>query len=303
MSDLKAPFPYFGGKRKVVDEVWQRFGNSKRYIEPFCGSAAVLLGRPGGAPSSGDELINDLDGFITNFYRTAKQKPDQLAKKLEYPISELDLHARRDWLQDIEDDLVESLRADPHYFHVKSASWWCWGACCWIGKNWPNQTSNQIPCVPSIGGQCINRINVDIQGWMKQLSKRLSKTKIICGDWIRSVRSNAVLNQDRTQNNYTAIFLDPPYPNYTGSSDVYAKDSNSVAYEVEKWCKENEGDPTLRIALCGYEGGYDLPNWDVYEWQAMGGFGNQNSDGNENRNRERIWFSPQCKDVGQETLL
>lgn len=43
---LKAPFPWFGGKRKVAKEVWQRFGNVKNYVEPFFGSGAVLLGRP-----------------------------------------------------------------------------------------------------------------------------------------------------------------------------------------------------------------------------------------------------------------
>ncbi len=46
---LKAPFPYFGGKSRVADEVWRRFGNPKTYVEPFCGSCAVLLARPGGA--------------------------------------------------------------------------------------------------------------------------------------------------------------------------------------------------------------------------------------------------------------
>jgi site-specific DNA-adenine methylase len=36
---LKAPFPYFGGKRAVAAAVWQRFGNVQTYVEPFCGSA------------------------------------------------------------------------------------------------------------------------------------------------------------------------------------------------------------------------------------------------------------------------
>ena len=44
--DLVAPFPYFGGKRKVAPAVWSRFGEVRNYVEPFCGSAAMLLGAP-----------------------------------------------------------------------------------------------------------------------------------------------------------------------------------------------------------------------------------------------------------------
>lgn len=43
---LKAPFPWFGGKSKIANEVWRRFGDVPNYVEPFFGSGAVLLGRP-----------------------------------------------------------------------------------------------------------------------------------------------------------------------------------------------------------------------------------------------------------------
>lgn len=46
MTPLTAPFPYFGGKATIAPLVWEALGNPVRYIEPFCGSAAVLLARP-----------------------------------------------------------------------------------------------------------------------------------------------------------------------------------------------------------------------------------------------------------------
>lgn len=46
ISTLRAPFPYFGGKSRVAAECWRRFGDVRNYIEPFMGSAAMLLGRP-----------------------------------------------------------------------------------------------------------------------------------------------------------------------------------------------------------------------------------------------------------------
>ena len=46
MSDLRSPFPWFGGKRRVADTVWQRLGECRNYVEPFFGSGAMLLCRP-----------------------------------------------------------------------------------------------------------------------------------------------------------------------------------------------------------------------------------------------------------------
>jgi hypothetical protein len=57
---LKAPFPWFGGKSRVAHLVWERFGDCPNYVEPFFGSGAVMLGRPG---LPGIETVNDLDCF------------------------------------------------------------------------------------------------------------------------------------------------------------------------------------------------------------------------------------------------
>lgn len=37
VGTLKAPFPYFGGKRRVAELVWSRLGDPINYIEPFAG--------------------------------------------------------------------------------------------------------------------------------------------------------------------------------------------------------------------------------------------------------------------------
>jgi site-specific DNA-adenine methylase len=68
---LLSPFPYFGGKRSVAADVWTRLGSPAQYIEPFCGSAAVLLAAP--KPAS-LEVINDASGFIANFWRAVKHQ-------------------------------------------------------------------------------------------------------------------------------------------------------------------------------------------------------------------------------------
>ena len=131
---LKAPFPWFGGKSRVAAEVWRRFGDVPNFIEPFFGSGAVLLARP---PFEGNriETVNDLDGHVANFWRATQAAPDEVAAYADWPVSELDLHARGDWLFYRSDARawVERLRADPEYYDAKSAGWWAWFTSCWIG--------------------------------------------------------------------------------------------------------------------------------------------------------------------------
>ena len=72
---LAAPFPWFGGKRKIASEVWSRFGRLANYVEPFFGSGAVMLGRPM-ALMGGVETINDIDGYVANFWRAIQHDPE-----------------------------------------------------------------------------------------------------------------------------------------------------------------------------------------------------------------------------------
>jgi hypothetical protein len=86
----------------------------------------------------------------------------------------------------------------------------------------------------------------------------------------------------------------------------YAATSKGISAQVGAWARENGSHPLLRIAVCGLEGEHDLPGWECVPWKARGGYGSQRADGsNDNRKRERIWFSPAClrPDKGQLALL
>ena len=132
---LRAPFPWNGGKSRVAAKCWNAFGaDIANYIEPFFGSGAVLLGRPGGAGKI--ETVNDLDGGICNFFRAIAADPDAVAEWCDWPVSELDLHARHAWLVERLNALSEQLRADPDFCCPKTAGWWVWGICQWIGTGW-----------------------------------------------------------------------------------------------------------------------------------------------------------------------
>ena len=90
---VKQPFPYFGGKSRVADEVWRRLGDVKNYVEPFCGGCGVLLNRPTNHQGY-VETINDAWAFISNFWRAVKLAPNKLARFCDWPVNEIDLTAR-----------------------------------------------------------------------------------------------------------------------------------------------------------------------------------------------------------------
>lgn len=140
---LKAPFPYFGGKSRVAGEVWRRLGPVPNYIEPFLGGGAVLLLRPS-APRI--ETVNDLDPYVANFWRATDHDPEAVARHADGPVNEVDLHARHRWLV-LSDDAAEfrrRMRTEPSYYDPRIAGWWCWGLCCWIGGGWCS-TPQDVP--------------------------------------------------------------------------------------------------------------------------------------------------------------
>ena len=90
---LRPPFPYWGGKRRVAKAIWQRFGPVNSYLEPFAGSLAVMLACPFGPRSR--ELVNDIDGMVSNFWRSMRAAPEMVAYYADWPTSHLDLTARK----------------------------------------------------------------------------------------------------------------------------------------------------------------------------------------------------------------
>ena len=279
----RAPFPWFGGKRTVVDDVWQRLGRPKQYIEPFCGSAAMLLAAPAVASL---EVIGDQNFYVANFWRAVKFDAAGVARETDYPVSHVDLDARHAWLRDAERvaALRESLR-DPEWpGDPRIAGWWVWGQCSWIGSGWCDPQS-QIPHVSNAGRGVQSQIpHVSNAGrgvaeWFAVLAKRLERVRVIHGDWSRCLNHHYGASD-------TAVFLDPPYRAYE-SLYTATKEATPVADAVCEWAREHAG---IRIALCGHVGDYDLPGWEVLQWSrdrlTYGGSGT--------KDLEAIWFSPAC---------
>lgn len=300
-SPIKAPFPYFGGKSRVAGDLWERFGDVPNYVEPFAGSLAVLLARP---HAPGTETVNDADCYLTNFWRALRDAPEEVARYADYPVSEVDLVARHRWLLG-RNEFRERMKSDPDHFDPKVAGWWVWGQCAWIGQGWcagwQRGDGYQPEQLPHLGdaGMGINRKlphlgdagrGAQILAYFDEIATRLRDVRIACGDWLRVLGPSITFRHGKT-----AILLDPPYGE--GNMD-YAAGGNcgALARAVWEWATVNGDNPDLRIAVCGYEGAFDVPpTWECLAWKNRGGYGSQgDGEGRENAARERIWFSPHC---------
>ena len=132
---VKAPFVWFGGKRRVASLVWEAFGDVDNYVEPFAGSLAVLLGRPSWHQRK-CETVNDADAYLANFWRALEHDPQEVAEHADWPVNETDLFSRHLWLVNEGRERLAKLEADPEWFDPKVAGWWVWGINAWIGSGW-----------------------------------------------------------------------------------------------------------------------------------------------------------------------
>jgi DNA adenine methylase len=329
---LKAPFPYFGGKSTVAPEIWQALGQPKHYIEPFCGSAAVLLARPDYNPSKHMETICDKDGFVANAWRGMQFAPDEVARYCDWPVNHADLNARRKYLNDNSDFLLK-LCDDPEYFDAKIAGYWVWAMSCWIGsglvrpKAMPDVTNAKgchktglcrRPTYGASGAHGVHKVSLvdeepgpalDVRDpytpglytWFRELSERLRRVRVVCGDWTR------VCGGDWQDDRGTCgIFFDPPYDPEKCNRDpkIYTEESATVAAEVREWCIPRGERKTYRIVLAGYyeeHQSLEDDGWTVHRWSAHGGFANRGKGktrGEENRHKEALFFSPHCHSSG-----
>jgi len=318
----------------IASVVWAALGDVAHYIEPFFGSGAVLLNRPGYDPTRHTESVCDKDGFVANVWRAIQFSPEETAKWSDWPVNHADLCVRRAALIKNEGRLLENLIADDRWHDPVMAGYWIWAASCWIGSGLtrPNarphlgDTGKGVHAIGkrphlSDAGEGVHAIgqrpnlgntgtgvhaarNENIYRWFGELSARLRYVRVVCGDWTRVCGGNW---QDHS--GICGMFFDPPYSVSDRDSGIYHQESLTVAQDVGAWCRERGENPRYRIVLAGYEDEHDLPGWRVHKWKAQGGYGNQGKGpGMENRHREQLWISPHCFpteqwQAGQMSLL
>ena len=129
----RAPFPYFGGKRNAAQLVWDELGDCGSYVEPFCGSCAILLARPANHAAS-IETVNDADGMLVNVWRALRDAPDEVARVCADPVMECEYHARLAAIDRARADFVPWIEGDPAHFDARLAGYWIYCQSLSIGS-------------------------------------------------------------------------------------------------------------------------------------------------------------------------
>lgn len=189
---MKAPFQYYGGKMRLGPRIAAVLPPHDVYVEPFCGSAAVLFAKERRrSPSKYKEVVNDVDGEIVNFFRVLRDRPREfvdLVDSTPYARAEYDL-ARATWRGENSDepDALERARRfvvlARRSFGGRLGAGWSRG----VGGN--RNHANTWARAPEILRACADRL------------RGVYVEDLDCLDRLR-----------RWDSRRTCFYLDPPYP-------------------------------------------------------------------------------------------
>lgn len=108
---LKTPISYYGGQQNMLKEILPLIPPHHLYNEPFAGGAVLLFAKP---PAE-INVINDLNGEIVNFYRTAVADFEALSQEVGKT-----LHSREQM------HVAKFIYNHPDYFSNVQRAWAVW---------------------------------------------------------------------------------------------------------------------------------------------------------------------------------
>lgn len=79
---MKPPLSYYGGKQNLISEILPLIPKHNQYVEPFVGGAALFFAKE----ASDNEVINDFDGRLINFYEVLQNDFESLQSKIQQTL-------------------------------------------------------------------------------------------------------------------------------------------------------------------------------------------------------------------------
>ena len=198
---MKSPIKYFGGKNGFANKILEYFPNGYQgmnYIEPFCGSAALLFHKE----RSQVEIINDLDNNIYSLFKVLIDK--ELFSQFKYmcdltPYSEKLL---KEFSQDLKGDISITDRAYK-FFYCNRVSYNGLGGFSSSGVVRRNMSKSVSDYLSAIDG-------------LYDVHNRLSGIIVHNTDALKLI--------EKWDKENTFMYLDPPYALETRSSGGYRHD-------------------------------------------------------------------------------
>ena len=197
-SDRRTPLPYYGAKVQAAKMITDAFPPTSRYVEPFCGSAAIFHAMPA-APK--EAILSDHNPWVIEALRAVRDCPDELIAKLPDELAE---DAWRRAIKKIQAEKLESNAVDNAVTMI--VGWWAsFNSSPWSGSF---ARKRGVP-------QYANAMS---SGLMDARIKRSSK--MLKGVIIQ--QEDAIANIDGYAAPGTLFFCDPPYMRSDSRGAAYA---------------------------------------------------------------------------------
>ena len=229
---LRAPFAYPGGKSRSIKHITPHLPYRNTYVEPFGGSAAVLLARQ---PSK-IEVYNDRFGGVTSFYRCLR---DPLMFNAMVDWLELTVQSREEFLycRDTWADYDDGIERAARWYYMTMYSF---GA---LGRNFGRATTGTTTTAGMI-------------------QRKLPKFHAIHERFQNVIveNRNALSMLTEFDSHDTVFYLDPPYV-----------DAHSGTYKNEMSVSEHRELIELIFSLDGFVAvsGFQNPLYDDNPWDDV----------------------------------
>ena len=105
MQTIKPIISYFGSKWRLAPKIIKIFPKHLSYIEPFCGTASILIRKE----FSKLEIINDIHSDLTNLYLILQSKYEDFRQKAKWMLNSEDMFSYFKMLE-TEDKLERAVR-------------------------------------------------------------------------------------------------------------------------------------------------------------------------------------------------
>lgn len=185
-SDIeKTCIKYWGGKQQLVPKLLELIPTHFTYCEPFFGGGALFFAKD----LSQNEVINDLNDNMINFYKILKRRFKELFDEVELTLYSEFQHkqAVQLWKNGMSDDEIKRAWAVFVLSHQSFSGI--------LGSSWAFSRSKN---------EAVRWDNVK-KSFDERYSKRLERTQIFCRDALNVINLADDVN--------TFFFVDPPYIN------------------------------------------------------------------------------------------
>lgn len=244
---------YYGSKTRAAQRIVNLLPDHDAYVEPFCGSLAVLMAKP---PSRRFETVNDLDQDLMTFWRVLRQQPQDLER-----VCALTPHSRAEYAAcwPIVEDIDDLERARRVWIKLAQGRGGQLRPTGWRYHEQPNGRSSSMP-----------RTLSGYVGRFASVAERLSSVSLECRPALEVIEK---YGRDST----TLLYVDPPYLGTTRSSTAYRHEMNQAHEHSE--LAEALRKCAAAVVLSGYHsplyddlyGGWHVTEMSAFTGQANGG--------------------------------